>query len=255
MAINEVFPNPTVKKVIFQIRFPNLFYIENKIGEFQARIIKEFSESSLIYRRQMVFADVGPGAKFEELPRDISEDTSNKIWQFKSEKNIVLSVLSNSLDLSSEYHKTYNQGNEDKFRDSIDFVLSNFFEVTLIPKISRIGIRYIDECIFPSEDKKEFQSYYNSTFPFNRFKLADTEEMNLRIVIRKGKYKLRYIEFIKETEGKKSLILDFDSYTTNIFSDSYLEVTDKLHEIISNEFDNTIKEPVKEIMRRQKEER
>ena len=31
MAINEVFPNPTVKKVIFQIRFPNLFFIESKI--------------------------------------------------------------------------------------------------------------------------------------------------------------------------------------------------------------------------------
>jgi hypothetical protein len=29
ITIKEVFPNPTVKDVIFQITFPNLFSIEN----------------------------------------------------------------------------------------------------------------------------------------------------------------------------------------------------------------------------------
>jgi len=45
MQINEVFPNPTVKQVIFQIRFPNLFYLESKIGEYQLKIMQRFPES------------------------------------------------------------------------------------------------------------------------------------------------------------------------------------------------------------------
>ena len=32
MGIKEIFSFPTVKQVIFQIRYPNLFIIENKIG-------------------------------------------------------------------------------------------------------------------------------------------------------------------------------------------------------------------------------
>ena len=33
MPIHEVFPSPTVKQVIFQVRFPNLFYLESRMGE------------------------------------------------------------------------------------------------------------------------------------------------------------------------------------------------------------------------------
>ena len=28
---DEVFPNPTVKEVVFEIRFPSLFYMESRI--------------------------------------------------------------------------------------------------------------------------------------------------------------------------------------------------------------------------------
>ena len=48
MSINEIFPKPTVTQVIFQIRFPNLFFIENKIGDLQLKIMKEFPHSKLI---------------------------------------------------------------------------------------------------------------------------------------------------------------------------------------------------------------
>ena len=33
--MGEIYPNPTVKRVIFQARFPNLFYLESKIGDLQ----------------------------------------------------------------------------------------------------------------------------------------------------------------------------------------------------------------------------
>ena len=45
----EVFLHPTVKEVAFEIKFPHLFSIENKIGEFQDKIILQFPESSQIF--------------------------------------------------------------------------------------------------------------------------------------------------------------------------------------------------------------
>jgi hypothetical protein len=65
MVINEVFPNPTVKQVIFQIRYPNLFYIENKIGDFQLKVMREFPESALIMKQRVIFAEFGPNVTID----------------------------------------------------------------------------------------------------------------------------------------------------------------------------------------------
>ena len=49
----------------------------------------------------------------------------------------------------------------------------------------------------------------------------------------------------------KILVIDFDASTQNIRFTDYLETSDHLYEIIHDEYSNkTIKEPLKEIMRR-----
>ena len=253
MSINEVFPNSTVKQVIFQIKFPNLFYMENKIGDLQLKIMKEFPQSKLLFRRQLLFADIGPEGKLENIPGGSEKGTGKKIWQFKSDKNFQLNVSSDSLDITSEHHKTYNLKGGDKFRDIIKFVLDCFFEVTSVPIINRIGLRYIDECPIPSKDNSTFISYYNSTFPLGRFNLADANEMDFKTVIRKDKYYLRYIESLRKVGDEYKLILDFDGFAENIDPEDCLTVTDDLHTIISEEYKRTIKEPVYKYMRQRKE--
>ncbi len=253
MSINEVFPNPTVKQVLFEIRFPNLFYMEQKIGDLQMKIMKEFPESSLLLRKQLVFADIGSEGKFENIPSDLDKEATKKIWQFKSNKNYKLNVLNSSLNITSEYHKTYNLEDGHKFRDIIKFVLDNLFEITLIPIINRIGLRYIDECPVSAKDNSTFRSYYNSTFPLDRFNLAEANEMDFKTVIKKGKYYLRYIESLKKIGGDYKLILDFDGFAENINSENYLSVTDDLHVIILEEFEATIKEPVYQYMKQKRE--
>jgi len=253
MSINEVFPNPTVKQVVFQIRFPNLFYMENKIGDLQLKIMKEFPQSALLFRRQLLFADIGPEGKLENIPSDLNKEAGKKIWQFKSNKNFQLNILSDSLDISSQYHKTYNLEGGDKFRDIIKFVLDHFFEVTKIPIINRVGLRYIDECPIPSKDNNTFRSYYNSIFPLDRFNLIDANEMDFKTVIRKGEYYLCYRESLQKVGSEYKLILDFDGFAENINSEDYLRVSDDLHTIILEEYERTIKEPVYRYMRERKE--
>ncbi len=252
MAINELFPNPTVKKVIFQIRFPELFAMEAKIGEFQLEIMEEFPKSSLLHRQALLFANVGPGEEIVKPPVDFGKEGIGKTWRFESGKEYDLNVQAGSLDLSSGFHITYSLAGAPNFRDIIEYVLDRFFKITQIPIVNRVGLRYIDECPLPHKTNTKLKTYYNTAFPLQRFDIGKASEMNFKAVVKKGKYNLRYIESLQANEGKHKLILDFDAFAENIPSKRVLTVTDALHEIISNEYDKTIKEPVKRYMRKKK---
>jgi len=247
----EIFPNPTVKRVAFEIRFPNLFSIDRNIGDFQEKILREFPESKLIFRRQIVFADIGPEGKLESVPEQIETQGGRKIWRFESKDKHVIEVLTNSLVITSEHHKTYNNpGYEKKFRDVIRFVLTKFFEVFSIPIINRIGLRYIDECPLPSKDNKTLMEHYNSSFPINRYPIDDSVGLYFEIRTKRGNHNLVYRERLVTKNGKYKLVLDFDGYETDVPSEDFLKVTDELHQIIETEYFNTIKEPVIEYMRK-----
>ena len=250
--IGEVFPNPTVKKVVFQIRFPNLFFIESKMGDIQIKIMNKFPESSLLFRRQVLVADFGPKTDFDKIKEE-GQETSQKIWNFRNNNGIELNILNNALDISSSFHKTYDiEGPDEKFRDVIKFVLDVFLEITKIPLITRIGFRYIDECPLPSKDNDTFSSFYNSCFPIGRFPINNADEMEFKTVYDRGDCKIRYVESLQKKDNDYKLILDFDGFAENVDSIKYLDVTDKLHEVICKEFKATIKEPVYEYMRYKK---
>lgn len=252
MVINEIFPNPTVKTVVFQIRYPNLFYIENKIGEIQLKLMKEFPESALLIRQRILVADVGSDVKFEKEFDEKPGEASTKIWQFQSPNNYRLNILSNSLDISSEFHKTYNNpASNIRFRDTIELVLKSFFEVTQLPIIKRIGLRYIDECPIPELTNKAFKEWYKTTFPLARFKLEDAREMQFRTVVKRKSLFLRYIESLVLSEDENKLILDFDGFAENINPADYLKVTDSLHDLILKEFEKSIKKPILDYMRKE----
>lgn len=253
MAIDEVFPNPTVKLVAFEIRYPNLFFLESKIGDLQLKIMEQFPESALGFRRQVLFADVSPKAKLEEVQEKMDKEWATKVWNFKSPKDFELDVTTSTLALRSARHKTYKLEGGDKFRDIIQFVVDSFLEVTAIPLISRIGLRYVDECPIPVKNNQDFKEYYNSVFPLERFDIADVEEMDFKTIVKRGDYSLRYIEALRKDNDKYKLILDFDGFALSVKSSDYLAVTDNLHVTISDEYERTIKEPVKQYMRRSKE--
>jgi uncharacterized protein (TIGR04255 family) len=248
MAINEVFPNPTVKQVVFQIRYPNLFYIGDIIGSLQTKLMKKFPESSLLHHQKFRLTD--KGLDLEKSSDEKPGEVLKTIWNFESPKKTKLNILSDSMDISSEFHKTYNSPTSaDKFREVIDFVLNHFFEATKIPIVKRIGLRYVDECPIPKKDTKIFKEYYKTTFPLGRFKLEDATDMQFSTVVKRGKYNLRFVEKLVRLGNKYKLILDFDGFGTNIKSSNCLKVTDALHDLILKEYKKSLKEPVYKYMR------
>ncbi len=253
MAIDEVFPNATVKKVIFQVRFPSLFSMESLVGEYQRRIMDRFPESKLMFSRYLVVAH---GVSGPSLDSDAPEDeAAEKVWNFSSPAGVELNVHTASLDMTSTLHKTYaNPNHEDRFRDAIEFAVDNFLEVTRIPLFGRIGLRYIDECPVPGKDTRRFQEYYNTTLCLDRFPLEDAIEFQLLARVTRGDRFLAFRESFKGLGDEAKLVLDFDGYAENVPTSDYLSATDQLHEIIAEEFEASVKAPVYEYMRRAPED-
>ncbi len=142
MECRTIFPNPLVKTVIFQIKFPNLFYMADHIGAFQVKVMKEFPESKLLYRQQiMILSGVEQEKSAQRAEAEGSKDESPMpIWQFQSPQGVRLDVCSDSLSLVSEKHKSYNLGDQ-PFRDAIQSACKHFFALTNIPVLKRVGLR------------------------------------------------------------------------------------------------------------------
>lgn len=252
VEINEVLPNPTVKLVSFEVRFPNLFFLESKIGDLQMKVMERLPESSIVMRKQMFFSDVDQDGKIVSPPPDMDKEFIRKIWQFKSGNKYELNILTNSLNIQSQHHKTYMKEKEgvDKFRDMIQFVMDIFLEITKVPILNRIGLRYIDECPIPLKTNTAFKEWYETTFPLNRFDISDASEMLFVTTVKKGDCYLRYLEQLQKKDKSDILVLDFDGFAQNIAAKNYLLTTDSLYHIIKAGFESTIKNPLLEYMKK-----
>ncbi len=250
MTIREVFPRPTVKTVVFQIQFPNLFFIESKIGEFQIAIMERFPESSMLFRSPLILADLSSKDKAEDIQNRIPQDQGQKVWQFNSPLGYKLNVLTDSLAISSNFHKTYNNpSSENRFRDIIEYAINPFLSLTKLPTIGRIGLRYVDECPFAEKTTQSFLEYFTTCFRTDRFSIEDSIEQSYQAVVKRGDCFVRYAERLLLKENTNVLILDFDGFAINIESKKCLQITDQIHELISNEYEQTIKDPVYKYMR------
>jgi uncharacterized protein (TIGR04255 family) len=253
MADNEVFPTPLVKQVAFELRFPNLFFIEGRIGEFQMQVMKDFPQSDLVQRRSfMVLAGDVDSPQAQELARQQASDIE-KIWQFKSESGTRVEISSRNLVVVAEKHISYNEGGDKSFRSVVEKVVTQFLGLIQIPVIQRVGVRYINECPLLDKTTKRFKDCYNSVLPVDRFGLENLSTANCIVVAKSGDMQIQHAESLRfATPNGDILVLDLDASAENIASDKVMTTTDKLHEMIAAEFRNVIKEPIVEYMRKGK---
>lgn len=250
MAITEIFPNATVKQVIFKIGFPNLFAMEKLIGDYQLKIMDRFPESQLIFKQPLFVTKAATDSDIQDSTNDHEMSGVQKMWQFESTDGIKLNVNTDSIDMSSESYKTYNnKAASNRFRDAIQFAIESFLEIVNIPKMNRVGLRYVDECPIQEETTAFFRSWYNSSLPLDRFSLEDALTMKFLAETKKDGNTLIFSETIMKRDGSLKYTLDFDAISQNINSSEYLTTTDALHDIISAEFENCGKPPFVEYLR------
>jgi uncharacterized protein (TIGR04255 family) len=249
----ELFVNPTVSHVIYQVRYPNLFFLESRIGELQEEIMRKFPESQLQVHRKVMIAEIETGKSNEKSRESDDLPETRKIWRFISPDGVILNIQSNSLDLSSETHKSYNHPDASpRFREIIEYVLHNFLKIAKVPLFTRIGLRYIDHCPVMRLTDKWFRSYYRTTLPIERFALKDAVSLQTTSVVHRGKYDLRFQETLKRVEGSPSITLDYDGSAKDVETVRTMETTDDLHDLIYSEWQETINDGLRKYMRKAK---
>jgi uncharacterized protein (TIGR04255 family) len=124
-------------------------------------------------------------------------------------------------------------------------------QIVKIPKITRVGLRYIDECPIQN-DSHFFNEWYNSTFSLVRFPLEKAQELSFSARIKRDPHFLKFSESFQNDGDSLKYVLDFDAYSMDVPSEKYLEITDVLHEMILSEYDASIREPLKSFMRKDK---
>ncbi len=247
MALNKVFPKPTVKRVIFQLQYPNLFFLESRIPDIQIDIIKEFPVSDMIINQPLVFVPANTKQINEDDNKNI-QPLIQKIWQFKSPKGYTLSITNDNFSISSTTHKTYNNSeSQDKFRDIIESFVSVFEKHIKLPFVNRIGLRYTDECPLFDKKSETFNNSFNSAINTERTPIEETEEYYFKTVKNVQEYKIIYQEILKPNKSN-IITFDFDGFATNIEYNNIMKTSDKLHDILSLEFENSIKKPIFDYM-------
>ena len=254
VAMTEVFNSPTVERVIFQITFPSYFGIESKIGDFQLKIMNKFPNSKLLTKQSIIFAQ-----GVDPIEKDTSGVGSSKIWQFlDEEEDIILNIAADSLDITSKRHKTYNNAGvseEERFRETISFVVDEFLSVIQLTVINRIGFRYLDsKCPLPDVMSNEsFSEYYNTSFDLDNLQIDDINKVvNLLsqiVILKPNDVQIKFKENLIHKDSSWSYNLDFDGSKSKIDPAEYLRHLDDIHEQTDLCYNGVIKEPVYSIMR------
>ncbi len=233
--------------------FPNLFFIADRIGDFQLRIMKDFPESKLLLQQQFMIGVAEDADKIKAIADQQKQEAVKRIWQFNSGTGVTLNVAADSLGLVSTQHKSYSIGAGHRFRDAIANATAVFLEVTQVPLLLRVGLRYIDNAPVPSKRSTAYERFYKTAFPLDRFPLESAESMSFQTIVQRESCRLRYVESLSMEGEQPKLKLDFDAWSERVEAAKLLDLTDKLHDTISTEFFGMIKKPVLDYMSRRKE--
>jgi uncharacterized protein (TIGR04255 family) len=247
LPAGETFLHPTVTQVIFQLRFPKLFFLQSKIGELQLELMSRFPKSESVVQRALFIAQ-GPHDKLQELLKERPNDEDERIWTFEDDGGLKVEVKLDSLTVVSTKHKSY-RNEVNSFRDNLQFIVGVFLKHAPLQRIARVGFRYVDECPFPSLTNDCFLRYFNSCLPLDRFRVHECSEMACRANRVSDVGSLRYVEGIFVKGTRNILLIDMDAYAEEVLASDILTTTDGLHTLIRREFEGTVKEPVLAYMR------
>lgn len=243
--MNEVLKNPSVVEVVFEVRFPNLFYIAQKIGEYQLEIMDDFPKASQIIEQSVVIGGAKANVSDENIEKPIP------FWQFENKTGKTKIIIrSNRLNIISQEYKSYNHPEVDnRFRDLITKIVPTFLEKVPIKNFSRVGIRYIDYCPLEERNNEYFETFYIPVININKYKIEDIVENHVLIRTKRGNYYLLFQCGIRQFEGKYQYYLDYDGYANDIGTDNFIVVTDDLQKMIKKEYYSNITEKFKQYMR------
>lgn len=236
-------------KVLFRIDFSRVSSLENEPVSFRDAIQTSFPKIEPVRQSGLILR-----AELGKAP--VTEQVSGTLWQFTSaDGNIHCNILPESLVLESNTYQNFTT-----FSGILKEILDAFYSTQGSLKISRTGLRYINEIVIPGEgDYLNWEGYINPLIASPvRYKPADTElkrilttgEFNVdaetMIILRTGIFNSSYPAGIIQ----KEFVLDLDCFSTRTpeDKDSLIATVVRLNGILTNTFESLIEEKLRTLL-------
>lgn len=244
----EKYSKNNINQVIFQIKFYPLLklYSNNPevASDFQQVVINEFPELNIKQSRNISIKLDSTGLPIE------GETKPHLIWNFKNENGKFINLSGDDLSL------TY-PGN---IYDSFDLFLEDIklaikgLKLYNIPKVKSIGLRYVNQIKLNEESKlKEYinpelhmLNYEDNEKIIQSISKIEFDIDPFLLSFQYGLFNPRY----PEPYATKDFILDYDCMLRKGISVDKLEdCLVQMNEIVTDKFENSIKEGLREEMR------
>jgi len=229
--LEEVFPNPAVREVAFEIRFPPRLRVNAELWRFQDHLAEEYpnpdSEAVLM----------PPSAAPINVSVFQSPATGRTVKV--SQQNFVLAFTRYTC-----------------FEDFKAEVLAKtrvFCETFEVKSLTRVGLRYVNEIILPTgEDRASMLRFVRPIIDFSRVGIESVEEFFTQIRIRHRNHMvlLRSVTLPDSERRNRAYVLDIDCHSQGALPFGSLEsVLDEYHDTAQRYFLDHITEEFKNKMR------
>lgn len=243
--MNRQYKRNFLSSVLCRIDFPVILSLQQSPpAKFQEVVTNKFP---------FVNEDKKIGTLVYDVERDIGRKELLSRWIFSDkEKNKKIFIQPDSLILEWNKYSKF-----EEFKEELEFIIKNFFEIHPVGIIKRIGLRYINQIVLDSGNPFEWKGLIHDKlishldFVVNKEQLA--RSMHL-IVTNYDDYSLSFQYGLFNSEYpspifRKEFTLDYDCYTREeVEEPEIIPTVSKFNEAITNLFEESILDDLRKIM-------
>jgi len=228
--LSEIFANPSVREVAFELRFTPRLRINAEVWKIQ---------DSLADSYPTVSQEVQPQADGRLLQLQVFANPESGRSIKASQENFVV--------VFNRY------GSFEEFKDEAFLRCEVFAREFSIQSFQRVGLRYVNHIeLGAGQGVRDLQRYVNLPVDFERFDPASIEQLLTEFRLALGEHKITIRGALIRIPGKPEglFILDFDCYTlAPVEVGSLPTLMDEFHRKIQVQFLEHIREEYKQVMR------
>lgn len=227
--LEEVFPRPPLREVVFEVRFSPRLRVPAEIWKLQDQLVSSY-----------------PAVNKEPAIQANGTVTDVAVFQSPAESRVVKVSYQSFLVAFSRYTKF------EDFREELKKRTDQFCSIFGIDAFTRVGLRYVNEISVPSQDPFSLLTYVRPYVNFERFPLGLVDQFAVELL---SHYRDHLVTLRSALLPGllRTYVLDIDCHTgASISVQEYTARVNQFHDSAQRLFLDHITDEFKEIMRGKK---